>query len=76
METPYKKQLQRLRDKEVILYRADAPEIKGTLIRIVRDGGCIIAVPQKEGDVRLEVFVAFRDIRGVGSMEWDYDIIS
>lgn len=75
MKDSYQKRLEELKDQEVILHRADASELKGK-VHEVDDDGCCIAVKGDTVDTLTIVFVALKDIRGIGTFSWDYDVIS
>ena len=74
MGSSYKKMVQELYGKDVNIERADAPILTGTVAK-VKDGGCVIRQPGSRPGANHDVFVAYEDIRGVGSDDWDYDNI-
>lgn len=74
--SPYQKQLEALKERgeSVTINRADAADVTGRIVA-VDDDGCAIGV--RHGlETMQTVFVAHRDIRGVCSTDWDYDIIA
>ncbi|HEU5114362.1 MAG TPA: hypothetical protein VFT82_01190 [Candidatus Paceibacterota bacterium] len=74
MESPYRKLLQELLNREVTLHRAGASDIKGEVIKVGDFDGCVLKQP--DGESCTTVFVAYSDIRGVAAVDWDYDVIS
>jgi len=78
MDSPYKTRLKKLVGKEfVTIHRIGLPNITGELTKTDEDG-CIMT---QKGDGfhkgRLdeevhEIFIAYGDIHGVESVEWDY----
>ena len=77
VNSPYKYKLEDFEQgKEVVIDRADATSLKGKLLKVLEDG-CVVGVLSPETDESLlEVFVAYEHIRGVGSTEWNYDVIA
>lgn len=77
MENPYKKQLAALKKQatQVTVNRAGAPDVIGRVTN-VDDDGCALGVTTDESEIIQTVFIAHRDIRGVSSSDWDYDVIS
>jgi len=55
---------------DVIIQRASAPDIMGEITE-VSELGCEIKQPGPKSDAVFLTFVAFRDIRGVTSLELD-----
>lgn len=74
-DDPYRKQLSDLENEEVVLHRAGAPDLHGKVAEI-QDDGCVIAIKGKDHERILNVFVAYRDLRGVSKEEWDMDVIA
>lgn len=71
MISPYKSELTGFVNMKnmITIQRADAPDVVGQ-IKNVDDFGVTIlrAYSEKDEDGRLELFIAFEDIRGVGQM--------
>lgn len=77
MTDPYRTHLEKLEGQNVTIHRAGAPNVEGKVQEVTEDG-CEIGV-KAEGDnpEKIEnVFVAYRDIRGVGKTDWDMDVIA
>ena len=73
MNSPYYYRLKKIgKDQAVVIHRADAPELTGTLINIGQ-GGCTVQQPGSKDESVLKVFVAYPDIRGVGQEGWDVE---
>lgn len=66
----YEATLQSCKDSEcqVVIERADAEDLVGTVEEVNDDGCYIRRNPPTETTV---TFVSFRDIRGVSTEEWD-----
>lgn len=66
-----------MKGQDVAIHRSGAPEVKGKVYK-VEDGGCCLLC--KEGaasaDSVLKVFIAFESMRGIATLEWDYDVIA
>lgn len=75
MPNPYKARLLDLAGAEAIVHRAGATDLRGK-IADVQERGCIIAVKSENPERVQSIFVAFRDIRGVGTNDWDMDVIA
>ena len=79
MVSPYKSILDEIGEGgEVIIDRANAESLNGT-IKDVSDFGCTVKKPVSEKiedcEKYLLVFVAFEDMRGVGKIDWNMDVI-
>lgn len=74
MANGYKKVLEKNMDQDVTVDRADADTLEGKVVA-VNDEGCTISV-KEDADTVEEIFVDFRDVRGVGVVKPDYDVIA
>jgi len=74
MTSPYKAVLKGLEGKMITLDRDGAPSLKGNLIEIDEDG-CFINQEVSNPELVVRTFVAFDDLRGVGSEDWNPDAI-
>lgn len=72
MESPYKNQLRKLRGKKATIHRADSENLTGT-IKNIGNEGCTIQQPCAVADSIVTVFVAYCDMRGVASLDWDLE---
>ncbi len=73
MTEPYKIHLDELVGVRVKLFIADQGEKTGEVTEVT-DNGCIIKT-NAPLDACEFTFVAFRDIRSVSTLDWDYDKI-
>ena len=72
MKNPYRTKLEVHvgTDQQVVVHRANAPDLNGTVAK-VDDDGCTIKHPRAVA--ALYVFVAYEDIRGIGQLDWDLE---
>lgn len=77
MANPYKKKLEELKGGAVTIDRAGTTPLNGRVNEVEEDG-CVVTTEGSDGshdESSMFVFVAFKDIRGVGSVQWDYSKI-
>ena len=72
MSSSYKSRLEGLKGHEAIVHRASASDVNGK-VHFVGEEGCIIKQPNDDGENALYVFIAFKDIRGVGNIQPNYE---
>ncbi len=71
---PYQWRLKTLGDKEVTIDRRGTSQVKGKVTSL-NTSGCVISAKHPiDPEALLETFIAFRDICGVGTVEWDHDL--
>lgn len=71
---PYKQVLKKLLGEDVIIHRANAADLAGK-VKVVDEDVCVIASEGSRPDSVQDTFVAYTDIRGVSTEDWDYDLI-
>lgn len=71
---PYHYKLKALKGHEVIIDRRGAPQVKGEMLSVDTIGCIITTKHQRDPDLLLETFIAFRDICGVSNTTYDYDL--
>jgi hypothetical protein len=75
MGNAYQPFLKKLKATTISLHRADTTTLRGKVADVLEDG-CVIAVPAEQPGMVESVFVAYRDVRGIGSIDWDLDSVA
>ena len=79
MNSPYKYRLDEIFNsnpaQDVIITRADAPELVGRVSMVEEDGVTIVSPHPENDEASIFNFVAYGDIRGVGYVGWNAEVI-
>ncbi|MBP6860380.1 MAG: hypothetical protein KBC38_02365 [Candidatus Pacebacteria bacterium] len=63
-------------DEVVTLHRKDATNVSGKVTSTTADGVTMSFSHPTNAEARTDVFVAYGDIRGIETTDWDYNVIS
>ncbi len=76
MSNAYREVLQQVIGEEVTIDRANTSSVRGKLEKVDADDckyGCLLSKEGDRPDIKVTVFIAFDDIRGVASTGWNLD---